>query len=126
MLHDAYPNARYNAATGLARAGDIECEGVLREMLDPENIAALRDERYANDRARKLTTVLLNGVKATLTLADANPDADLSRLKESLQSLAKSPLELVLIDKSKVRNAAIEALRLLENKHRPHPPSKRL
>src|SRR5205085_9763620 len=25
MLVDGYPNARYNAATGLARSGDVEC-----------------------------------------------------------------------------------------------------
>jgi hypothetical protein len=115
LLHDPYPNARYNAATGLARSGDVECIGILKEMLDPTNVAALRDERYANDRARKLTTVLLNGIKATLTLASANPDADLSELKASLQSLADSRLETVLIDRSKVKNAAIEALRLLED-----------
>lgn len=114
MLHDAYPNARYNAATGLARAGDVESERVLAEMLDPTNVAAMRDERYANDRARKLTTVLLNGIKGTLTLAAANPEAELSRLKTALQALANSPLDSVVVDRSKVKIAAKEALQLLE------------
>jgi hypothetical protein len=114
MLHDPYPNARYNAATGLARAGDIECERVLKEMLDPENEVAIRDERYPNDQARKRTTVLLNGIKATVIFAENNPTADVSRLKAELQKLAKSPLESVAIDRSKVKNAALEAVRLIE------------
>jgi hypothetical protein len=115
MLHDGYPNARYNAATGLARYGDVRCTGVLREMLDPENPLAIKDEANPNDQARKRTTVLLNGVKATLQLATANPPADLTPLKASLQSLSNSPLEKVLIDRQKVKTAAAEALRVLEN-----------
>lgn len=113
MLHDPYPNARYNAATGLARAGDVQCERVLKEMLDPTNEVAVRDERYADDQARKRTTVLLNGIKGTLRLHEANPQADLTRLKESLQQLSQAPLENVLIDRNKVKRAAAEALERL-------------
>jgi hypothetical protein len=114
MLHDTYPNARYNAATGLARAGDPACTNVLREMLDPENELAVKDEANPNDQARKRTTVLLNGVKATLHLAKASPKSDLSPLKASLQHLATGALEKVTIDRSKVKAAATEALRLIE------------
>jgi len=114
MLHDAYPNARYNAATGLARAGDADCERVLREMLDPNNDVAVRDEKYKDNQARKRTTVLLNGVKGTLILAERNPKADLSRLKDSLHKLTQSPLENVLIERNKVKRAAAEALERLE------------
>src|SRR5262249_37770088 len=59
MLHDTYPNARFNAATGLARRGNAKCERVLREMLDPANPLAVKDEINPNDRARKRITVLL-------------------------------------------------------------------
>lgn len=114
MLHDAYPNARFNAATGLARSGNVACERVLREMLDPENGVAVKDEADPNDQARKRTTVLLNGIKATIQLAKANPVADLSSLNDSLQKLATSPLENVTIDRSKVKSAAAEALRLID------------
>jgi HEAT repeat protein len=116
MLHDGYPNARYNAATGLARVGDAECAGVLREMLDPENPQAIQDERFANDQARKRTNVLLNGIKAALQLAEVNPGADLSRVKEALKSLAEAPLENVMIDRNKVKSAAGEVLRLIDAK----------
>jgi hypothetical protein len=115
MLHDTYPNARFNAATGLARSGNAECMGVLREMLDPANELAVKDEANPNVRARKRTTVLLNGVKATLHLSKANPSADLTPLKQSLESLANSPLEHVTIDRSKVKAAAAEALRIIES-----------
>jgi HEAT repeat protein len=116
MLHDAYPNARYNAATGLARHGEEAAEPVLREMLDPENKHATRDERYANDQARKQVTVLMNGIKATVTLAEANPRANLTGLKASLDRLATSPLDNVQLDRTKVKGTALEALRLLERR----------
>jgi len=113
MLHDSYPNARFNAATGLARHGDTECIGVLIEMLDPANDLAIKDEANPNDRARKRTTVLLNAIKATLQLAKANPNADLAPLNSALDNLIHSPLETVTIDRSKVQNAAAEAQRLI-------------
>jgi hypothetical protein len=114
MLHDPYPNARFNAATGLARDGDVRCEGVLREMLDPENDLAVKDEANPNDQARKRTTVLLNGIKGTLHLAETNPAADLTALKNSLQKLTTEPLNQVTIDRSKIKTAATEALRLID------------
>jgi hypothetical protein len=119
MLHDTYPNARYNAATGLARQGNGDCIGVLREMLDPENPLAIKDEVYKNDQARKRTTVLLNGIKATIFLAKANPDLDLAKLNAALDNLITSPLENVLIERSKVKSAAEEARRIMQSKSSP-------
>jgi HEAT repeat protein len=114
MVRDPYPNARYNAATGLARRGNEKCEAVLREMLDPTNALAIKDEGNPNDQARKRTTVLLNGIKATVHLAEANPDADLKPLIGALDQLISSPLESVTIDRNKVKNAATEARRLIQ------------
>jgi HEAT repeat protein len=119
MLHDAYPNARFNAATGLARNGNDKCVGVLREMLDPANPLSVKDEANPNDQARKRTTVLLNGIKAALHLAESDPRADFGPLKQSLQTLAAAPLENVLIDRDKVKRAAAESLRLIEGKKLP-------
>jgi hypothetical protein len=119
MLHDTYPNARYNAATGLARQGNGECIGVLREMLDPENPLAIKDEIHRDDQARKRTTVLMNGIKSTIQLGQANPELDLSNLDAALEDLAKSPLEKVLIERGKVKNAAAEARRILAKKQSP-------
>ncbi len=116
MLHDTYPNARYNAATGLARRGNDKCIRVLREMLDPANDLAIKDEVNPNDQARKRTTVLLNGIKGALHLAESNPKADFSALDASLKALANSPLDKVLIERSKVKSAATEARQLIESK----------
>jgi hypothetical protein len=115
MLHDSYPNARFNAATGLARQGNEKCVGVLREMLDPENPLAVKDEANPNDQERKRTTVLLNGIKGTLSLAKANPEADLSRLNASLDHLITDPLVKVLIERGKVKSAATEARTIIQS-----------
>jgi hypothetical protein len=119
MLHDTYPNARYNAATGLARQGNGECVGVLREMLDPENPLAVKDETNPNEQQRKRTTVLLNGVKATVLLRKANPDLNAARLDAALDNLITSPLENVLIERSKVKAAAKEAREIIQQKASP-------
>jgi hypothetical protein len=118
MLHDPYPNARFNAATGLARRGDAKCERVLREMLDPDNPLAVKDEANPNDQARKRVTVILNGISAVVQLGKANPEADLTPLKHSLEQLASAPLEQLALDRGKVKNAATEALRLLAKPQR--------
>jgi hypothetical protein len=114
MLINAYPNARYNAATGLARHGDAACVPVLQEMLDPENQSSASDENNDRDKDRKRATVLMNGVRATLIYADANPQADLSKLKAALKSLSESPLSQIQTDRNKIQGSALEALRLLE------------
>jgi HEAT repeat protein len=116
MLHDPYPNARYNAATGLARAGDEKCVPVLREMLDPENELAVKDELNPNDQARKRTTVLLNGIKATLHLTTANSAAELAPLREAILKLTTAPLTSVTVERHKVKSAASEALGLLDKR----------
>jgi hypothetical protein len=116
MLHDTYPNARYNAATGLARQGNGECIGVVREMLDPENPLAVKDEANPNDQARKRTTVLLNGIKATIYLARTNPELDLAKLEGALDNLIQSPLENVLIERGKVKGAAKEAREIIRGR----------
>jgi HEAT repeat protein len=113
MLANAYPNARYNAATGLARHGDAACVPVLKEMLDPDNAQAASDENNDRDKDRKRATVLMNGVKATLTYAEANPQADKAELKAALKSLAESPLTQIQTDRSKIQTSALEAMRLI-------------
>jgi hypothetical protein len=120
MLRDSYANARYNAATGLARSGDPACIRGLKEMLDPDNNQAARDESNERDKDRKRATVLINGVRAALDYAAANPQGDLSELKAALATLSESPLTQLQSDRSKIQSAAIEALRLIERKQ-PHP-----
>jgi HEAT repeat protein len=113
---DPYPNARYNAATGLARHGDPACLIGLQEMLDPENERAASDENNDRDKDRKRANVLMNGIRAALVYADASPTADLTELKAALDQLAAAPLEEIQTDRSRIKSSAQEALRLIEAK----------
>lgn len=88
VLDDSYANARYNAATGLARNGDVRAVIGLLEMLDPENDAAVADETSETERSQKRSLVLKNGMTGVEMLHKANPDADLSELKAALDKLA--------------------------------------
>lgn len=116
MLINSYPNARYNAATGLARAGDVRCIPVLREMLQPDNELAARDERGQRDKDNKRVIVLRNGIQTTIVLAQKNPTADLSPLKKDLQTIVDSDLAVIKTDRSKLKTAAKEALRVLDKR----------
>ncbi|MFO0911922.1 MAG: HEAT repeat domain-containing protein [Pirellulales bacterium] len=112
MVGDAFPDARYNAATGLARAGDPRALPVLLEMLNPENkafeayerepedAASLKfmtdDQREANFQTRlvwKRNLVLRNGMQAVQLLLKANPAvAENPDLAAAVERLAKENL----------------------------------
>jgi hypothetical protein len=87
MLDDPYASARYNAATGLARQGDVRTIPVLMEMLDPENDLAARDEQYEDDQDKRRVTVLKNGIEAAVQLRQKAPDADLVPIENALQTI---------------------------------------
>jgi hypothetical protein len=89
---------------------------VLKEMLDPDHDLAVGDEKYDREKDRKRSTVLMNGIKATLTLADANPAADMTQLKTSLDNLSKAKMPKVQTDRTRIQTTALEALRLIESK----------
>ena len=113
MLHDTYPSARYNAATGLARNGDVRCIPVLKEMLAPNNQQAARDERYEADKDRKRAAVILSGIQATLKLHEENATADLAVLKAALDKLGAADLSHIKSDRVKLQSAAREARQIL-------------
>ena len=113
---EAYPNARYNAATGLARAGDVRCIPILKEMLNPDNDAAAKDERGTRDQDNKRIIVLRNGIQTTVVLAQKNSTADLSPLKIALQTIIDSDLAAIKTDRGKLQIAAKEALRMLDKR----------
>jgi len=87
---DSYANARYNAAAGLARYGDIRAQPVLVEMLDPTSKAAIDGETTSTGKEFKRVLVLTNAARAAGRLATGNKDGDLSALKAALQKLTGS------------------------------------
>jgi hypothetical protein len=93
MLHDSDTNARYNAALNLARLGNVHSASVLEEMLDPEQAVALESETQPSDRALKQATILVNALRAVKMLAEHNPDADLTRLMQSIEELESSNVQ---------------------------------
>jgi hypothetical protein len=110
MLSDSYANARYNAATGLARHGDARAEPVLVEMLNPENPESIRDEASESARERKRLEVLSNGIYAAARLANRNQHSDLVAVREALDQLSQST------EHRAVRMRASEALHVMDQR----------
>ncbi len=108
MLDDPYPDARFNAATGLAHYGREQSLPVLLEMLDPEQSLATKEER-PEDKKQKQIQVNVTALHAVLDLAAAKPDVDLSRALEAVDKLAKS-------DIPEIRENAMATKEMLEKR----------
>jgi hypothetical protein len=83
-LSDIEPTVRYNAATGLARHGDLRAVPRLIEMLEVSSSGKLADP-LLDDLAA--TTIIQNALRAIVQLAEANPDANLDQLKQAIEIL---------------------------------------
>lgn len=90
LLGDGNVDVRYNAALALARQGDALAVGVLVEMLGPNQQEALALEEDKAMRAHKRATVLNNALRASVMLAGANRQADLSELEAAVGHLAEA------------------------------------
>lgn len=104
LLVDAYPDVRYNAATGLCRHGvaSDELYDVLSEMLDPDETAGIDvEEDVESTRDAKRWLIVSNGLRGVGKLIAANPDADVSPLVGALERLEADDVNRV------VRNEAM-------------------
>ena len=104
MLADPHPNTRFNAATGLARHGELQAIPVLLDMLDAQNAAAVEGERSDSERERKRMLVLINGIRAARQLAEQRPEQPLEDVRAALRELQAGQLP------NAVRLEAAEAL----------------
>jgi len=86
MLDDAHPNARFNAAMGLARCGKLESTAVLLEMLDPENEAITNGEPEGSHPFKR-SVVITNAIRAVVSLSEFHQVAELSDLINAMQKL---------------------------------------
>jgi HEAT repeat protein len=107
---DPFANARYNAATGLARHGDTRATAGLLQMLDPDNAEAAADEPTESAKNYKRTLVQMNGIRAAKQLAERRPSGDLAKLEAAISRLQDAKVELC------VRKEATEALYVLKGK----------
>ena len=112
MCHDAASNVRYNAATGLARHGDLRCQEVLLDMLTVDRQAAPSEETESSGGARKRQTIMINALRAVEHLARANPTADLDALHRSVDELLRADVGGHLLAEAR------RTLEFLENRER--------
>ena len=86
LVEDLYADARYNAATGLARRGSLLAVAPLVEMLDLESLAvSIKGESRPDMQTRKRNTILKNALDAVVVVKEKNPDADLGALRDAVQ-----------------------------------------
>ena len=100
-LGDEAPDVRWNAAIGLARHGNHEGVGVLRQMLDRSYVeqTVTREVRLDAD-VDPVADVIIGGLRALATLKDGS-------LKASMEQLSQQDPSM------KVRQAAFEALKVI-------------
>ena len=100
-LRDAEPDVRWNAAVALARHGDREGAGVIRQMLDRSYVeqTVKRDVRQDGD-VDPIADVIISGLRAAAVLKD-------DTLREPIAVLSQEDRSM------KVRQAALEALKAI-------------
>ena len=108
LIHSAHSNTRYNAATGLARHGDMASEDVLLEMLNPENPFIKEDEEKPELQAMRRDLLIGNALRATMSLADSHNTEELSELISAMKLLESADVS------TQVRLAVKEAVLQLE------------
>jgi HEAT repeat protein len=133
MLEDTYPDVRFNAATGLARQGDLAALPIVLEMLNPEEIDEVlqfldraeevnlpgelsADEKEKIRNAKKATRVErrmlieVNGLQAATMIAAAHADLDTAAIRKAIERLTEDD------QRNEVRSRARAALETLDNK----------
>ena len=100
-LQDAEPDVRWNAAVALARHGDREGAGVIRQMLDRGYVeqTVKREVRQDGDMD-PIADVMISGLRAAAALKD-------DTLREPIAALSQQDRSM------KVRQAAFEALKAI-------------
>jgi hypothetical protein len=92
---------RWNAAIGLARHGDREGAGVIRQMIDRTYVEQIvtREARQDQD-ADPIADVMISGLRAAAVLKDGG-------MREPIAALSQQDRSM------KVRQAALEALKAI-------------
>ena len=93
LTEDGYPNARFNAAIGLARNGDERAGPVLIEMLDPDEESVIAGEEDKTAIAWKRALVMINALESVQRLAELNPAAELNDVKAAVKNLETVELD---------------------------------
>ena len=101
-LQDAAPDVRWNAAVGLARHGDRQGAGVIRQMIDREYVEHIVTREVRQDQdLDPIADVMISGLRAAAVLKDGT-------MRESIAALSQQDRSM------KVRQAALEALETMQ------------
>jgi hypothetical protein len=109
LLADTYPDVRYNAATGLARQGDVAAAPVLLEMLDPDEQVGIEIEKDEQSRDYKRALIEFNALRAVDLLLKKNSQVDRAQFVPAVEKLLKAKLP------NNVQVEATNLLRLLQH-----------
>ncbi|MGI9428372.1 MAG: HEAT repeat domain-containing protein, partial [Bythopirellula sp.] len=91
LVDDLYSDARYNAALGLARQGNLRAVNAVAEMFDPEALSMnTASEKTPALQAFKRDTIVKNALDATQLLSKKNPGVELQELNRALEAFVKS------------------------------------
>ncbi len=91
LVDDLYSDARYNAALGLARQGNLKSLAAVAEMFDADALAmSTKKEITPALQAFKRDTLLKNALDAARLLIEKNPGADLANLQDVVKQFAES------------------------------------
>ena len=91
LVDDLYADARFNAALGLARRGNLRAVDALTEMFDPQAIEiSIANEKTAALQAFKRNTILKNALEATGMLLAKNPQIALPEVTQALRRFVES------------------------------------
>lgn len=100
-LQDDAPDVRWNAAIGLARHGDRQGAGVIRQMIDRSYVEQVVTREVRQDQdADPIADVMISGLRAAAALKDDG-------MREPIAALSQQDRSM------KVRQAALEALRAI-------------
>lgn len=101
LLLDSNANVRFNAATGLARHGDVRCLPVLIDMLDPESDVGIEEDLEEGLQKRQKLAILTNAIFAASRMVDAPAQEDLRSLEDALTKLIDSDMPRAIRVKAK-------------------------
>ncbi len=90
LCHDISPNVRYNAATGLARHGDLRGQDVLLDMLTIDQHPMPQDKSTLSAQSWKQYSIISNALRAIEQLAHTNPSANLDVFRQTVNELLES------------------------------------
>lgn len=86
LADDLYSDARYNAALGLARQGNMRASEAVVEMFDSEALSkSTASEKTPAQQAYKRDTILKNAIEAARILMEKNPQADWKKLRDAIE-----------------------------------------